>query len=162
MQNLRARGQSPRFSESTTLTARAEEEGTLPATDLPRRHIIRNRIGEIMMSHNREGWWQSLFNANTSIGQRVLFFLAVLFTSVLYFGKTIRSDIRAGDGDGFPGIDSSSRRNTHHSYHHRDGFYREASKTVLKPTDASKSHVLVTGGAGFIGSHGTLKLIEEG
>ena len=128
MQNLRARGQSPRFHESTT-TARAEEEGTLPATDLPRRHIIRNRISEMMMSHNREGWWQSLFNANTSIGQRVLFVLAVLFTSVLYFGKTMRSDIRAGDGDGFPRGTIDSSRNTRHQYHH---YKHEASKTVSK------------------------------
>ena len=68
----------------------------------------------------------------------------------------MRSDIRAGDGDGFPRGTNDSSRNSYHHYKH------EASKTVLKPTDASKSHVLVTGGAGFIGSHGTLKLIEEG
>jgi UDP-arabinose 4-epimerase len=162
MQNLRARGQSPRFHENTT-ARRAEEEGTHPATDLPRRHTnIRNRIREMMTSRDREGWWQSLFNANNSTGHaRVLFLLAVLFTSALYFGKTMmRRDFPAGDGDGFPRdgtIDSS--RNARHKYHH---YKHETSKTVLKPTDSAKSHVLVTGGAGFIGSHGTLKLIEEG
>lgn len=76
--------------------------------------------------------------ANGQTGQRALVALALLFTVILYVG---RSSGR---------IESMS------------AFRYEAAKAVAKPADRTKSHVLVTGGAGFIGSHGTLKLIEEG
>ena len=80
----------------------------------------------------------SAMNANGQTGQRALVALALLFTVILYVG---RSSGR---------IESMS------------AFRYEAAKAVAKPADRTKSHVLVTGGAGFIGSHGTLKLIEEG
>ena len=80
----------------------------------------------------------SAMNANGQTGQRALVALALLFTVILYVG---RSSGR---------IESMS------------AFRYEAAKAVVKPADRTKSHVLVTGGAGFIGSHGTLKLIEEG
>jgi len=50
----------------------------------------------------------------------------------------------------------------------KNGLYDDASARFMKDdfkmkvAKAVKAHVLVTGGAGFIGSHGTLKLIEEG
>ena len=80
----------------------------------------------------------SAMNANGQTGQRALVALALLFTVILYVGR------------------SSGRIES------MNAFRYEAAKAVAKPADRTKSHVLVTGGAGFIGSHGTLKLIEEG
>jgi len=179
MHNLRARGQSPRDTNINThhaINNRADEEGNnnsiiansssprgggeshhhrlqfrQTTTNTTNNSNITNRFLSMFSSSTSSSSSSSVFstllNANTTIGQRVLVALAVLFTLFLYLG---RSEDANGSGSSFGGggIDSS--------------FRREAAKAVSKPGDSSKSHVLVTGGAGFIGSHGTLKLIEEG
>ena len=84
----------------------------------------------------------------------------MLFTSALYQNDDDAKGFPAGD-DGFPGMGRSILRGTRVSQ--ISSLKHEASKNSSKnqPTLA-KSHVLVTGGAGFIGSQWTFKLIEEG
>ena len=157
MQNLRARGQSPRDSTDATFTnvGRADEEGRDGVAGSARssrlhRHRNRRRDDDDDFDDNERrgafvissGMVSSAMNANTQTGQRALVALAMLFTVIIYVG---RSSGR---------IESMSASPSTFRY--------EAAKAVAKPADRTKSHVLLTGGAGFIGSHGTLKLIEEG
>ena len=65
MQNLRACAANLRVFTRTQPRGERRRKARTRRRICPRRQTnIRNRIREMMTSRDREGWWQSLFNAN--------------------------------------------------------------------------------------------------